>query len=95
MLTLRTLCPLDETAILESVRLHGRCLVLTEEPVNNSFARSLSGWIQEECFEQLDAPVRTLGSINTPAIPLNSALEATVLPSAEKVGVAIGALLSY
>jgi len=95
VLDLRTLYPLDEEAILECVKQHNKCIVLTEEPVNNSFARSISGFIQEECFEYLDAPVRTVGSVNTPAIPLNSILEQAYLPSAEKVSKAIRALLEY
>ncbi len=92
---LRTLNPLDENLILETVRRHGRCLVLTEETINNSFARSLAGWIQEHCFESLDAPVKTLGAINLPAIPLNSTLEETMLPNAEKVAMQIEELLKY
>ena len=95
ILDLRTLYPLDETAIFEAVREHNRCLVLTEEPVNNSFAQSIAARIQEYCFEQLDAPVRTLGSENMPAIPLNSVLEKRMIPSIEKVSVAIGDLLDY
>ncbi len=95
IIDLRTLNPIDESLVLETVRKHGRCLVLTEETINNSFARSLSGWIQEMCFEHLDAPVRTLGSVNMPAIPLNSVLEETMLPNAEKVSLAIKSLLEY
>ncbi len=95
ILDLRTLFPLDEAAIFEAVKSHGRCLVLTEEPVNNSFAQSLSGRIQQQCFEYLDAPVSTLGAENLPAIPLNSTLEATMLPSAEKVATALKRLLDY
>lgn len=92
---LRTLAPLDEATIFNSVRKTGRCLVVTEEPSSNSFARSLGGLIQEHCFEALDAPVITLGSENMPAIPLNSMLEKTMIPSAEKVEKAILDLLSY
>lgn len=92
---LRTLYPLDEKAILQSVRKNSRCLVVTEEPVNNSFARSLAGMIQEKCFRHLDAPVMTIGAENMPAIPLNSILEETMLPSTEKVKSKIEALLSY
>ena len=95
ILDLRTLFPLDEEAILECVKQHSKCIVLTEEPVNNSFARSISGFIQEHCFEYLDAPVRTVGSVNTPAIPLNSILESAYLPSAEKVSKAIQEVLEY
>ncbi|MEO0628926.1 MAG: transketolase C-terminal domain-containing protein, partial [Bacteroidota bacterium] len=92
---LRTLYPLDEETIFQSVRKTNRCLVVTEEPTNNSFARSLAGLVQEQCFEKLDAPVMTIGSENTPAIPLNSVLEQTMIPSAEKVKVKIEELLAY
>ena len=92
---LRTLYPLDEEAIFESVRKTNKCLVITEEPTNNSFARSLSGLIQEQCFKSLDAPVMTIGSDNMPGIPLNSTLEQTMIPSAEKVRVKMEELLAY
>ncbi len=95
VLDLRTLNPIDEKLIEQTVNRHGKCLVLTEETINNSFARALAGRIQEICFEQLDAPVRTLGSVNMPAIPLNSLLEATMLPNADRVAKAIEGLLDY
>ncbi|MBV1888347.1 MAG: tungsten formylmethanofuran dehydrogenase, partial [Urechidicola sp.] len=75
IIDLRTLFPLDEETIMKSVKKTGKCLVVTEEPSNNSFARALAGKIQEECFKSLDAPVMTIGSENMPAIPLNSVLE--------------------
>ncbi|SVE32226.1 uncharacterized protein METZ01_LOCUS485080, partial [marine metagenome] len=71
------------------------CLVLTEEPYNNSFAQALSGRIQENCFEKLDAPVFVMGSENMPAIPLNSKLEETMIPNAEKVSKKIEKILNY
>jgi 2-oxoisovalerate dehydrogenase E1 component len=77
------------------VKKHGRCLVVTEEPVHSTFAQSVAARIQENCFEWLDAPVRTIGSENLPAIPLNSTLEATMIPSMEKVAAAIRRLLDY
>ena len=92
---LRSLVPLDENMIFTSVRKHGKCLVVTEEPVGNSFAQAIAGKIQENCFKSLDAPVRVIGAENTPAIPLNSTLEATVLPNAEKVAKAMKELLRY
>ena len=85
VIDLRTLFPLDEETIMKSVKKTGKCLVVTEEPSNNSFARALAGKIQEECFKFLDAPVMTIGSENMPAIPLNSTLEETMIPSTEKV----------
>jgi len=92
---LRTLYPLDEEAILNSVKKTKKCLIVTEEPTNNSFGRALSGLVQEKCFKYLDAPVMTIGSENMPAIPLNSTLEQTMIPSTEKVKVKIEELLAY
>ncbi|GAA0749111.1 alpha-ketoacid dehydrogenase subunit alpha/beta [Gaetbulibacter jejuensis] len=95
VIDLRTLYPLDEATIMKSVKKTGKCLVVTEEPSDNSFARALAGKIQEECFKYLDAPVMTIGSENMPAIPLNSTLEQTMIPSTEKVKAKIEALLNY
>ncbi len=95
VIDLRTLYPLDEGTIMKSVKKTGKCLVVTEEPSNNSFARALAGKIQEECFKYLDAPVMTIGSENMPAIPLNSTLEQTMIPSTEKVKTKIEYLLDY
>jgi 2-oxoisovalerate dehydrogenase E1 component len=95
VLDLRTLSPLDWDAVQAAVRRHGKALVLTEEPLLNSFAESLAGRIQRHCFRQLDAPVFTLGAANLPAIALNVELEKQMLPSAAKVAVALGELLGY
>ena len=95
IIDLRTLYPLDDDTIMKSIKKTGKCLVVTEEPSNNSFARALAGKIQEECFRYLDAPVMTIGSENMPAIPLNSTLEQTMIPSTEKVKVKIEKLLDY
>ncbi|WP_299986019.1 thiamine pyrophosphate-dependent enzyme [uncultured Pontibacter sp.] len=95
ILDLRTLNPLDFEAVVASVRRHGKALVLTEEPLMNSFAESLAGRISKECFQQLDAPVYTLGAANLPAIPLNVELEKMMLPNPEKVAAALEELLNY
>ncbi|MBK6629064.1 MAG: tungsten formylmethanofuran dehydrogenase [Flavobacteriales bacterium] len=95
LIDLRTLVPLDEDTVMEQVRAHGRCLVVTEEQLTNSFAQALAARISDRCFEHLDAPVRTLGAVDMPAIPLNSTLEAAMIPSADKVAGALEALLSF
>jgi 2-oxoisovalerate dehydrogenase E1 component len=95
ILDLRTLYPLDEEKIMELAKKHGKILVVTEEPVNNTFAQSVAARIQENCFEYLDAPVMTVGAENMPAIPLNEVLEKTMVPSIEKVEAAIEKLLAY
>lgn len=94
IIDLRTLYPLDEELIMERVRVHGRCLILTEEQQNNSFAEALSGRISKKCFQYLDAPVEILGALNVPAMPMNIGLEKAVLPNEEKVTKAIQDLLN-
>ncbi len=95
IIDLRTLNPIDTEAMFNSVKKHNRCLLVTEESCEASFTLGLAARIQENCFQYLDAPIMTIGSIDTPAIPLNSILESTLLPNAEKVGEKIKKLLSY
>ena len=82
---LRTLFPLDEQLIFERVKKHGKCLIVTEEQQNNSFAEALAGRISKACFQKLDAPVEVLGSLNLPAVPMNMILEKAMLPDADKL----------
>ncbi len=95
IIDLRSLYPLDTELVFNSVKKHNRCLVVTEEPVDNTFAQSVAARIQENCFEYLDAPVRTIGSENMPAIPLNEVLEKTMIPSSEKVAEVMAEVLGY
>lgn len=95
IIDLRTLVPWDKELVLEAVERHGRCLVVTEETISNSFAQALAGQIGGACFHRLDAPVRFIGAEDMPAIPLNSTLEAAMIPNAQKVGAALGELLAY
>ena len=82
---LRTLSPLDENLVMETVKRHGKCLILTEEQQTNSFAEALAGRIQKACFRWLDAPVEVLGAMDLPAVPINIVLERAMLPTVEKV----------
>ncbi len=92
---LRTLVPLDEELIFERVKAHGKCLVLTEEQINNSFAEAVAHRISKNCFRYLDAPVEAMGSLNLPAVPINLELEKAMLPNAEKVQQKIEEMLAY
>lgn len=92
---LRTLFPLDEELVFSVVKEHGKCLVLTEEQLNNSFAEALASKISKACFRWLEAPVEVMGSLNVPAIPMNTGLEKAVLPNEEKVAAAIRQLLIF
>lgn len=95
IMDLRSLNPIDWDMIEGLVRTHNRVMVLTEEPLMNSFAESLAGRIQKQCFTSLDAPVWTIGAANLPAVPLNADLEKMMLPNAERVEEALRELLSY
>ncbi len=85
ILDLRTLAPFDESSVVDMVKTHGKVLILTEETLLNSFAESLAGRISQQCFEYMDAPIYTMGSLDLPAVPLNITLEAEMLPNADKV----------
>jgi len=92
---LRSLNPIDWNCLVEVTKKHGKVLLLTEEPLMNSFTESLAGRISKECFQWLDAPVWTLGAVNLPAIPLNADLEKMMMPSAEKLIKQVELLLKY
>ena len=93
IIDLRTLFPLDEELIFSSVKKHGKCLILTEEQQNNSFAEALAGRISKACFKFLDAPAEVMGALDLPAVPMNVILEKEMLPNAEKVAERLKQLL--
>ena len=70
-------------------------LYLTEEQLNNSFAEAFAHRISKNCFKYLDAPVETMGSLDTPAVPINLILEKEMLPNAEKLAKKIDEMLKY
>ncbi len=95
IIDLRSLVPLDESLVFETVQKHGKVLVVTEEPEKNTFAQAMAGLIQKNCFEFLDAAVEVIGSENLPAIPLNSTLETAMLPNPQKVEARLQSLMDY
>lgn len=95
VIDIRTIYPLDEELIYSTVKKHGKCIVLTEEQLRNSFCEALAGRIAQNCFQYLDAPVQTIGALDLPAVPMNMGLEAAMLPNADKVGDKIEWLLEY
>ena len=95
IIDIRTLYPLDEALIFAAVKRHGKCIVLTEEQIRNSFAEALAYRISRDCFFDLDAPVKTIGALDLPCVPMNVILEKEMLPNAEKVADAIGEMLNF
>ena len=95
VLDLRTLYPLDEEMVFDTVRRHGKCLILTEEQQTNSFAEALAWRISAECYLSLDAPVEVSGALDLPAVPMNVLLEDAMLPNPVKVAALLERLLAY
>ena len=95
ILDLRSINPLDHEAMNTLCQSHGKIMIVTEESIECSFALGLAGRLQRDNFNFLDAPIQIVGSVDTPAIPLNSILEAELLPNAEKVKKIIQQLLLY
>jgi 2-oxoisovalerate dehydrogenase E1 component len=95
ILDLRTISPVDFELITKRIQHTHRAVVVTEEPVNNGFAQALAGRIGSELFAELDAPVQVVGSMETPAIPLNENLERFVLVNEMKVRNALEQTLEY
>lgn len=79
LLDLRTLQPLDTTAIFASVKKTGRVIIYQEDSLFGGIASDISAMIMEECFQYLDAPVKRVASLDSP-IPFTKALEDQYLP---------------
>lgn len=79
LIDLRTLQPLDLEAIYNSVKKTGKCIILQEDTLFGGIASDISALVMENCFEYLDAPVRRVGSIESP-IPFVKSLEDQYLP---------------
>lgn len=94
IIDLRTLAPVDLDLLIARIRVHGKCLILTEEQETHSFAQSLAGKLMVHCFASLDAPIQVMGALDLPAVPMNMVLEKAMLPTAEKVRERLGRLLN-
>lgn len=79
ILDLRSLLPWDKDAVKASVERTNRVLVLHEDCLTGGIGAEIAAWISEECFNQLDAPVMRVGSLDT-AVPFAAALEKNFLP---------------
>ncbi len=94
VIDLRSLIPLDEETILQSVKKTGKVLIAHEDKVFGGFGGELSALITEKAFELLDAPVRRVGSTFTP-VGFSPILEKAVLPDVKKIHDAAKELLLY
>jgi len=93
IIDLRTLQPLDIETVITSVKKTGKVLVLHEDTLLGGLASDISSLIYENCFHFLDAPIKRVGSIETP-IPFAKNLENNYLAK-NNLHLAIKDLLNY
>lgn len=94
VLDLRTIKPLDQEAILATVRKTSRVIVLTEEQTTGSVAGEVAARISQDAFEWLDGPVHRLCCPDTP-VPYSPTLEEAYLPNVDKLAAKVRELASY
>jgi 2-oxoisovalerate dehydrogenase E1 component beta subunit len=94
VLDLRTIKPLDQEAVLATVRKTNRALVLTEEQLTGSVAGEVAARIAQHAFEWLDGPVHRLCCPDTP-VPYSPTLEEAYLPNVDKLVARVRELASY
>jgi 2-oxoisovalerate dehydrogenase E1 component beta subunit len=83
VIDLRSLAPLDDETIFESVRRTGRCIVVHEAPVTGGLGAEIAARVTQECFYRLEAPVLRVGAYSTPYPP--SKVEDHYLPDLDRV----------
>ena len=93
LIDLRSLCPLDKDAIINSVKKTGKAIILQEDSMFGGLASEISSIIMENCFEYLDAPVIRVASLDTP-IPFEKSLEDQYLPY-DRFEIELNKLLNY
>ncbi len=94
VIDLRSLIPLDEETIINSVKKTNKVLVVHEDKIFGGFGGELTAIINEKAFEYLDAPIKRVGSTFTP-VGFNRILERAILPDTEKIYIAAKELLEY
>ena len=91
VIDLRTLRPLDTNSVVESAKKTSRVVVIDEAWRTGGFGAEIASRVQEEAFDYLDGPVGRVGGVEVPA-PYAGKLEASVIPSPEKVASAVSDL---
>ncbi|HVB96549.1 MAG TPA: alpha-ketoacid dehydrogenase subunit beta [Chloroflexota bacterium] len=95
VIDLRTLSPLDKTAILDSVRRTHKAIVVHEDSLTGGLGGEIAAIIASEAFDALDGPVVRVAAPDSPATPFNSTQEELYLPNAAKIEKAIRELAAY
>jgi len=91
---LRTLFPMDENTVLESVAKTNKAILLHEATRTGGIGAEIAAVLSERCFEYLDGPLVRVTAPDTP-VPYSPPLEEAFLPNAEKLCRAARALAAY
>lgn len=94
VIDMRTTSPIDEEAILDSVELTGRLVVVDENPPRCGIARDIAGLVSDKAFSALKAPIGQVTPPHTP-VPFAPELENAYLPSVERVIAEVDQLIGY
>lgn len=94
VLDLRTLAPLDDEAIIATVRKTNRLLIVHEDTRTGGIAGEITARVSESCFEWLDAPILRVTAADIP-LPYSPPLEDYVLPQTADIVRAVRRLASY
>lgn len=84
VLDLRSLYPLDKEAIKATVEKTGKVVLATEETMRGSYIAEIASIIADECFYDLDAPIKRVASLDTP-VPFATVLEDVYMPQVEDI----------
>lgn len=93
IIDLRCLLPWDKEAVEASVKKTGKVIILHEDTLTGGIGAEIAAHISEHCFKHLDAPVKRIGSLDTP-VPFNMDLEENFLPK-ERFKIALQELIGY
>ena len=94
VIDLRTLNPLDEDTVYDSVRKTNRVLLAHEDTLTAGFGAEIAARIAEHCFEHLDAPIMRVAAMDIP-VPYSPPLEDAMLPNKQNIITAIEHLVRY
>ncbi|MGE5431279.1 MAG: thiamine pyrophosphate-dependent enzyme [Syntrophomonadaceae bacterium] len=94
IIDIRTINPLDENAIFESVKKTGKAVVVHEDMLTGGFGAEIAARISDKCFQYLDGPVKRIAGLDT-HVPYHPNLENTVLPTRERIYRSMKEILAY
>jgi 2-oxoisovalerate dehydrogenase E1 component len=94
VIDIRTINPLDEERIFQSVKKTGKVLIVYEDTITSGFGAEIAARVSQYCFEYLDAPVKRVAALDIP-VPYSPQLENAMLPNEAKILAALQELAAY